>query len=1282
MRPGTIRRAIAVRSTQAIVIRHFRSSAAGSATAPRLRARAARALAATASVLGLVGAWIAGPLARPAAASSPPPGPLQIWASPSGSQSSTCGTQANPCSLGEAVQLADAAIATQSVTIELQPGQYYSPSFSSSTATTLQLENINTTNVLTFEGNGALLYLYSLFVDADLPSSVQAVRCTSGMNVVIRDVSIDGIGPTGTPFDGLDIAGGIYQSNTQLFSCVEVEDVTFFNINVLYAATWIGAADTSSYAQGADSHYLADASDFAFIDDTWVANTGNLNTNSTVLNTIYAGALAVQAASTTTSDLSANVQVIGSSFVGNAVQDAVGCTADFLAPAGICLDDYFYLHNVTIANSVFTYNQDVVSSATCTSQNPIPPPPGAASMVTIGSEASIFDTTMAYNVLSLGTSCSPGSSVFASDLLAIEGAQISLDADVLGPSWNPKGSSFGNSSSPAPVCATDGGGSGFLATSTVSSDATCGSATQDPNLGTQLCTNFTVLPSATGCVSSLPETNNGFLSPVAFWFAQSATLPAPSGLGIDLAFMWVPATDPGCSGSVSLDDETTFSLATDLLGQTRWLQGATGCSPGAVQGTAPTQVIPSVPSSTLEGKQTTYQATVETNPPGGAAPQGTVTFAVGSTTLCTATVAPTTSGTGQGIASSGSCQAANAPVGADTVTVTYEPATSEPVADAASSTTAVEAVYPTPTVLGVQPASGSVFGGTTVELTGTFFEDPSLNDAVVAVDFGTQPGTNLTILSPTALTVVSPPEVAGTVDVHVITAHGATSPETPADQFTYVAPPPPPPPQVSSISPTSGPPQGGTQVTIDGANLLGTAAVDFGSTPATSFQIVSSSEIVAVSPPGVGGTSVQVSVASPGGTSAPSSGAVFSYTAPPPPPPSYAASPARVCDTRPGNPSGLSGSTLSQCEGKPIGAGGTLAFSIPGAGSDPTVVLAVTVVEPSSGGSLSVYPAGGNPALGAEVPVTAGVTSTMSVLTTTNPSGQVTIANQTASSVNVVVDVEAEGALPVVPVRPTRVCDTRLGNPSGLVGQALANCAGGAVPRGSTTTVDAGGIGAIPASGLAALVVQVTDISPSGPGFLTLWSGTGSPPMTSQVTGVPGEITSNLVVVPVSSNGAFSIYSSSGNPNLVVDVEGWVPAAPSSSTALLEPASGPTRVCDTRPGNPSGLSGLALSQCEGKAPGPLGSLAVSVAPASPPAGATGAFVFVTASQATAPTYLAGWDGTGTVPLASVLDASPGQVVVSPALVGLSQGSFSIFNLAGTTQVAVDVLGFLVPPASG
>ena len=86
-------------------------------------------------------------------------------------------------------------------------------------------------------------------------------------------------------------------------------------------------------------------------------------------------------------------------------------------------------------------------------------------------------------------------------------------------------------------------------------------------------------------------------------------------------------------------------------------------------------------------------------------------------------------------------------------------------------------------------------------------------------------------------------------------------------------------PSVTSVSPTSGPTAGGTVVTIDGTNLSGATAVDFGSNPATKVSCTSTS-CSATSPAGSG--TVDVTVTTPGGTSATSSADKFAYLVPRP----------------------------------------------------------------------------------------------------------------------------------------------------------------------------------------------------------------------------------------------------------------------------------------------------------------------------------------------------------------------------------------------------------------
>jgi hypothetical protein len=89
----------------------------------------------------------------------------------------------------------------------------------------------------------------------------------------------------------------------------------------------------------------------------------------------------------------------------------------------------------------------------------------------------------------------------------------------------------------------------------------------------------------------------------------------------------------------------------------------------------------------------------------------------------------------------------------------------------------------------------------------------------------------------------------------------------------------PPPPSVTGLSPSQGPQQGATQVTISGADLAEATAVRFGANPAESFTVNSATSITAVSPAGTG--TVDVTVTSPVSSSAPSAADRFAYLPPP-----------------------------------------------------------------------------------------------------------------------------------------------------------------------------------------------------------------------------------------------------------------------------------------------------------------------------------------------------------------------------------------------------------------
>jgi len=89
-------------------------------------------------------------------------------------------------------------------------------------------------------------------------------------------------------------------------------------------------------------------------------------------------------------------------------------------------------------------------------------------------------------------------------------------------------------------------------------------------------------------------------------------------------------------------------------------------------------------------------------------------------------------------------------------------------------------------------------------------------------------------------------------------------------------------PVVTGIAPASGPTGGGTVVTITGQYLDGTTSVRFGGLNASSFTVISPTEIIASTPIQPAGT-VDVRVSGPGAPSAISAADQFTYRAPPTP---------------------------------------------------------------------------------------------------------------------------------------------------------------------------------------------------------------------------------------------------------------------------------------------------------------------------------------------------------------------------------------------------------------
>ncbi len=580
------------------------------------------------------------------------------------------------------------------------------------------------------------------------------------------------------------------------------------------------------------------------------------------------------------------------------------------------------------------------------------------------------------------------------------------------------------------------------------------------------------------------------------------------------------------------------------------------------------------------------------------------------------------------------------------------------------------AAPPAPTVLAVIPTSGPNTGGTAVTISGANFL------AGATVDFGANAATNVTVVNSTEVTATSPAGSVGVVDV-TVTTKGGTSAKTSADQFTYVSTVP----TVASISPTVGPTSGGTTVTVSGTNFVSGATVDFGTDAATGVTVLSPTALTAVSPAENTGV-VDVTVTTAGGTSATSSADQFTYES------AYTAvTPARICDTRSGNPSNLAGAA-AQCSGKTLAANKALDVTVTGLANVPAtgvsaVVVNVTAVNPAGNGYVTVFPAGATEPTASNLNFSKGdiVPNLVEVGVGTN--GQISVESNAAT--DVLVDVEGYYSVPSSSgaglynaLAPARICDTRSGNPSGLSG-AAAQCGGKTLAANTPLVVNVAGVGPVPATGVAAVALNVTAIGTAAgavfasTGYVSLYAAGGSAPTASNLNYLKGHgPVPNAVIVPVSSGGAIDVVSNAAT-NVAIDVVGYYSSAGGSGAQFnAEPA--PARICDTRANNPSGLSG-ANAQCNGKTIGAKGTMTVNVASlAGVPLSATAVALNVTVVNTVGSGYLTVFPG-GTMPTVSNLNWVDGEVVANNVIATLSgTGTISIYNSTGS-DVIVDVLGW-------
>jgi len=261
----------------------------------------------------------------------------------------------------------------------------------------------------------------------------------------------------------------------------------------------------------------------------------------------------------------------------------------------------------------------------------------------------------------------------------------------------------------------------------------------------------------------------------------------------------------------------------------------------------------------------------------------------------------------------------------------------------------------------------------------------------------------------------------------------------------------------------------------------------------------------------------------------------------------HALSPSRLFDTR---------SNIGGVGSIPLGPGQTIKFNVTGRGIVPaagvtSVVMNVTVTEPTSSGFVTVYPDDVTRPVASNLNFVPGLTVPNLVVVRVPASGIVDFYNFSngGGTIHLLADVvgffdgvKSTEAGRLVSGLPTRLLDTRVSSPAPPPG-----CVG---PGGILTL-------AFVNPAIEAVVLNVTVTQPTASGYVTVYPYRGaqdpSPPLASNVNYVPGQTVPNLTMVGRGGPGlTVAFYNYAGCTHLVIDAFGAFTSAsaPPPSTTV------------------------------------------------------------------------------------------------------------------------------------
>ncbi|MFC1438031.1 PKD domain-containing protein [Streptacidiphilus sp. N1-10] len=370
--------------------------------------------------------------------------------------------------------------------------------------------------------------------------------------------------------------------------------------------------------------------------------------------------------------------------------------------------------------------------------------------------------------------------------------------------------------------------------------------------------------------------------------------------------------------------------------------------------------------------------------------------------------------------------------------------------------------------------------------------------------------------------------------------------------------------------------------------------------------------------------------------------------------------PVRILDTRNGT-----GATKAI-----VPAGGTLNLKVTGAHGVPAtgvtaVVLNLTATTPTAAGYTTAHPGGTATPTASNLNYTRGQTVANQITVPVAADGTIALTASPGAAVHLIADLQGyyttntnTAGSAYTATGQYRVLDTRISN----------RFHNGPIAAGQTINVPVATTNVPSATSYA--VLRVTATAPTTGGYLTAYTGGTARPAVSSLNFAAGQTVSNLVNVPVGADGTVNLYNSTGKTQAVIDLIGTFTTATDSLTGNPFIPTNPTRILDTRNGT-------------GTPKGTLGSgkhLTLKVAgTTNVPAGATAVLVNLTTTGSSAGGYLTAYAAGDPNPGTSTLNFTTGQTTSTLTLIPVSSnGTISIYNYTGTTNVIADLEGYYTP----